>query len=146
MSGTDSKYQLGGTIRHTVNDYTQFTPNDNIKIFVRAKPVLEMTELNDSPRIPGIMKPAEEDPDRMLIMRHPEQTRIVEDKFCFNRVFLGDCTQEDIFNEVGKPLINKVLEGYNGCMFSYGKNTPPLRCSGAIAHFISLFIRPNWGW
>ena len=122
MNGSDSKYQLGGTVRHTLTDYTQFTPNDNVKIFVRAKPLIGSEDSDDVLQIPGIMKPTE-DPDCTLLMRHPDTTRIVEDKFSFDRVFSGDCTQENIFDEVAKPLIRKVLEGYNGCIFSYGKNT-----------------------
>lgn len=39
----------------------------------------------------------------------------------FKHVFPQDCSQEDVFDVVAKPVINSVLDGYNGTIFAYGQ-------------------------
>ncbi|KAE8734380.1 Kinesin heavy chain, putative isoform 4 [Hibiscus syriacus] len=40
--------------------------------------------------------------------------------FQFNRVFGPSATQDDVFNDT-QPLIRSVMDGYNVCIFAYGK-------------------------
>jgi kinesin family member 5 len=42
-------------------------------------------------------------------------------KFNFDRVFGPDSTQAETFTEVAKPIIDGVLNGYNGTIFAYGQ-------------------------
>jgi len=42
-------------------------------------------------------------------------------EFVFDRVFGANTSQEAVFNEVAKPLIQHVVQGYNGCCFAYGQ-------------------------
>ncbi|XP_031565280.1 kinesin-like protein KIF6 isoform X2 [Actinia tenebrosa] len=44
-----------------------------------------------------------------------------EYKFRFSRVFDQQCTQDEIFDNVAKGVIDNVLEGYNGTVFAYGQ-------------------------
>jgi kinesin family protein 5 len=37
--------------------------------------------------------------------------------FAFDRVFTPDSTQEDVYNETAKPLINEIMNGYNCTVF-----------------------------
>eukprot|EP00924_Labyrinthula_sp_SR-Ha-C_P010758 snap_masked-scaffold_35-processed-gene-0.15-mRNA-1 protein AED:0.36 eAED:0.36 QI:0/0/0/1/1/1/2/0/725 len=41
--------------------------------------------------------------------------------FDFNRVFPPQCTQENLYEEIGKPIVHSVLQGYNHCLFAYGE-------------------------
>ncbi|GAB1606530.1 kinesin-like protein KIF6 [Argonauta hians] len=41
--------------------------------------------------------------------------------FKFQHVFTEDARQDDIFNQVAKPVVNSVLAGYNGTIFAYGQ-------------------------
>lgn len=41
--------------------------------------------------------------------------------FNFDSVFDGSSKQDFIFNRVGLPVVNSVIEGYNGTIFSYGQ-------------------------
>eukprot|EP00039_Didymoeca_costata_P015798 m.273669 g.273669 ORF g.273669 m.273669 type:complete len:771 (-) comp16282_c2_seq5:76-2388(-) len=41
--------------------------------------------------------------------------------FRFKHVFNTDCTQDDIFDVVAKPVADSVLSGYNGTLFAYGQ-------------------------
>lgn len=37
-----------------------------------------------------------------------------DNSYTFDRVFKPTSTQEEVFEEIGKPLIKTVFEGYNG--------------------------------
>ncbi|KAK7495339.1 hypothetical protein BaRGS_00013521, partial [Batillaria attramentaria] len=41
--------------------------------------------------------------------------------FTFDIVFAPDCKQVDVYNEVARPVVDCVLEGYNGTIFAYGQ-------------------------
>lgn len=46
--------------------------------------------------------------------------RIREHRFVFDRLFDENCTQNDVFCDTSRPLINNVLDGYNATAFAYG--------------------------
>jgi kinesin family protein 3/17 len=41
--------------------------------------------------------------------------------FTFDTVFGMTCKQVDVYNEVARPIVDCVLEGYNGTIFAYGQ-------------------------
>jgi len=41
--------------------------------------------------------------------------------FTFDKVYDQYAIQEEIFNEIAYPIIENVLEGYNGTIFAYGQ-------------------------
>ncbi|XP_011300630.1 kinesin-like protein KIF3A [Fopius arisanus] len=41
--------------------------------------------------------------------------------FSFDAAFDVDSTQVDIYNETARPIVDKVLQGYNGTIFAYGQ-------------------------
>ncbi len=41
--------------------------------------------------------------------------------FSFNKVFNVDSTQEQVYNEIGKKVIENMFLGYNCCVFAYGQ-------------------------
>ena len=45
-----------------------------------------------------------------------------ERKFEFDKIFMPDTSQDELFDTICKPIIPKVLEGRNTCIFLYGKN------------------------
>ncbi|EGR31783.1 kinesin motor domain protein [Ichthyophthirius multifiliis] len=49
-----------------------------------------------------------------------------EDKpheFCFDRVFAQNTQQIQVFNEVAVPILESVMNGYNGTIFAYGQTS-----------------------
>ena len=42
-------------------------------------------------------------------------------RFAFNGVLDRDTSQEECFERVAQPVINSVMEGYNGTIFAYGQ-------------------------
>lgn len=74
--------------------------------------------------------------DKMLIFDPPENSpiasmqraafpkkatgRIREHRFVFDRLFDENASQEDVYCDTSKPLIDNVLNGYNATVFAYG--------------------------
>lgn len=47
--------------------------------------------------------------------------KTVEKEYTFDGVFDGECTQREVYEEVGKPVLKDVLQGYNGSILAYGQ-------------------------
>lgn len=73
--------------------------------------------------------------DKMLIFDPPEThspqaraaqrfgtntKRIREHRFVFDRLFDGDASQEEVYANTTRPLLDSVLDGYNATVFAYG--------------------------
>lgn len=56
---------------------------------------------------------------RILRLKDPSKGHSSE--FVFNHSFDGEATQEEVFQQVGEPLVDNVLQGYNACCFAYGQ-------------------------
>jgi len=41
--------------------------------------------------------------------------------FSFDHLFSPKSTQQDIYNVIGRPIVDRVLEGYNGTIMAYGQ-------------------------
>lgn len=41
-------------------------------------------------------------------------------EFAFDSVFESSCSQEEVYNEVAKPIVDSVCRGYSGTVFAYG--------------------------
>lgn len=41
--------------------------------------------------------------------------------FTFNSAYAWDCTQQDIYDDAGRPIVQAVLDGYNGTILAYGQ-------------------------
>jgi kinesin family protein 3/17 len=53
---------------------------------------------------------------------HPEKSNLPASRdFTFDATFGMYCKQESIFEETALPIIESVLEGYNGTIFAYGQ-------------------------
>ncbi|RCK57669.1 Kinesin-like protein KIP3 [Candida viswanathii] len=47
-------------------------------------------------------------------------SRIREHRFVFDRLFDEECTQDQVYNNTTRPLLDSVLDGYNATVFAYG--------------------------
>ena len=48
--------------------------------------------------------------------------------FTFDYVFGPNSKQVDIYNLVARPIVDAVLEGYNGTIFAYGQTGTGMSC------------------
>jgi len=99
-----------------VNDYTQgpVRENDGVKVFVRAR------SATDGEEVPKEMWSLDKNSAGRLAIVDPER-REREHAFQFHKVLWTKTSQEVVFKEVAKPLVDHCFKGFNGCCFAYGE-------------------------
>lgn len=86
----------------------------NLKVIVRFRPLINIElELSETKEMPI-------EYIDMCTVGISKQTGDRE-TFNFDKVFPPSATQEEIFEFVGKPIVEDVLTGYNGTVFAYGQ-------------------------
>lgn len=86
----------------------------NIKVFCRFRP-FNAKEIECSPtRLHRINKKTQ------LIIKDPKSDDI---SFMYDHVFDMDSTQEEVFDKVGDPVLNNILDGFNGTIMAYGQTS-----------------------
>lgn len=90
--------------------------SDNVKVVVRCRP------LNQKERAMGHRLAVSVDEIRGTItVSKLESAHEPPKTFTFDTVFGSDSKQLDVYNLTARPIINSVLEGYNGTIFAYGQ-------------------------
>ena len=51
------------------------------------------------------------------IVASPSQSGEQPKTFTFDTVFAPECKQVDLYNQCARPIVDKVLEGYNGMLY-----------------------------
>ncbi|XP_040200565.1 kinesin-like protein KIF3A isoform X2 [Rana temporaria] len=89
---------------------------DNVKVVVRCRP------LNEREKVMGSRMAVNVDEMRGTIAVHKVDSMNEPPKtFTFDTVFGIDSNQLDVYNLTARPIIDSVLEGYNGTIFAYGQ-------------------------
>ncbi|XP_070768866.1 kinesin-like protein KIF3A isoform X1 [Enoplosus armatus] len=90
--------------------------NDNVKVVVRCRP------LNQKEKMMGHKLSVLVDEIRGTITVNKLETPQEPPKtFTFDTVFGPDSKQLDVYNLTARPIVDSVLEGYNGTIFAYGQ-------------------------
>ncbi|KAJ8674290.1 hypothetical protein QAD02_005552 [Eretmocerus hayati] len=85
--------------------------NQNIKVFVRVRPINNAETASKSPVIVEI--PSNDE----IEIHDKNQVK----KFRFDKVFGPNSKQVDVYNDVVKPLVGEILAGFNCTVFAYGQ-------------------------
>ncbi|XP_025078886.1 carboxy-terminal kinesin 2-like [Pomacea canaliculata] len=103
---------------------------DNIRVFCRVRPLLAKEMCCTHGVIHHMNFPDPEgrvlELDMMSKMARNEITSLASDhegnkyKFCFDRVFQPESSQEEVFKEISQ-LVQSALDGYNVSIFAYGQ-------------------------
>uniref|UniRef100_A0A3P8WGA3 Kinesin-like protein n=1 Tax=Cynoglossus semilaevis TaxID=244447 RepID=A0A3P8WGA3_CYNSE len=90
--------------------------SDNVKVVVRCRP------LNQKEKMMSHKQAVTVDEIRGTITVNRLETPQEPPKtFTFDTVFGQDSKQLDVYNLTARPIIDSVLEGYNGTIFAYGQ-------------------------
>lgn len=100
----DSKHQDFGEI-------------ENVRVVLRVRP---LNECEVSSGYHDIVK-AERVSNTVYVINPKSTTEEPPKIFTFDTVFGTDSTQVDVYNETARPIVEKVLAGYNGTIFAYGQ-------------------------
>ncbi|XP_054713374.1 kinesin-like protein KIF3A [Uloborus diversus] len=90
---------------------------ENIKVVVRCRP---MNDVEITAKYRNIVEV--KSVEGSVILFNPNASEFDPPKtFTFDNVFATDSTQLDVYNLAARPIIDNVLEGYNGTIFAYGQ-------------------------
>lgn len=94
--------------------------NAGITIFARIKPCKRPS------RYYSLTENSDGKPKLSFVVPKDDAAGSVNNKretynFRFKHVFPHDCSQDDVFDVVAVPVVESVLEGYNGTIFAYGQ-------------------------
>lgn len=92
------------------------TQTGNIKVICRFRP------LNQAEKVSSDTTRIEYESDKSITI-HPQSENSVPLQFTFDHIFPPDSTQEEVFTIAAKPVIEDVLQGFNGTIFAYGQTS-----------------------
>lgn len=82
---------------------------DNVRVAIRLRP---MSDKEIARGMQCVVKP---DPlSGQVVVKNPKAHGEAERTFTFDTVFGAETKQMDVYNETARPIIESVLEGYNG--------------------------------
>eukprot|EP01084_Bolivina_argentea_P270852 460665_1 len=94
---------------------TQSTDNDNVKVAVRCRP------LNRREKDLKCKYVIEVDSNNnQMVLNRPSSKQSCK-SFRFDYVYGDDSSQKEVYADTAYPLVESVLEGYNGTIFAYGQ-------------------------
>lgn len=85
-----------------------------IRVVIRCRPLSEQ-EVKDGREVAVKMI---HDTGEIFVQKSGDDQPKV---FTFDSVYDWNSRQEDIFNETAYPILDNVLQGYNGTLFAYGQ-------------------------
>ena len=90
---------------------------DNVRVSVRSRP---LSEGEDKAGHISVIQVDEVNGQISISEKHLKNSTSRR-VYTFDTVFGPTSKQLDIYNETARPIINSVLEGYNGTIFAYGQ-------------------------
>lgn len=96
---------------------SDFGEIENVRVVLRVRPISESEITSGYREIVHVDRVS-----NTVSVTNPKSTSEEPPKvFTFDAVFGTDSTQVDVYNETARPIIEKVLAGYNGTIFAYGQ-------------------------
>ncbi|XP_042145907.1 kinesin-like protein KIF3A [Ixodes scapularis] len=91
---------------------------ENIRVVVRCRPLSEKEKAAGCQNIVTV----DSVQGTLLVANPPGSHGDAPPKmFTFDTVFDADSKQMDVYNQAARPIVENVLEGYNGTIFAYGQ-------------------------
>ena len=85
-----------------------------IKVVIRCRPMSKNEIRDGRDRVVSMIH----DKGEILVQR---QTDDVPKQFTFDHVYDWNSRQDNVFDDVAYPIIENVMDGYNGTIFAYGQ-------------------------
>ena len=100
-----------------------------VNVFSRVRPGLAREDgdqhcITNHPELKKCVVRVEDDAvERVLAGGSAAPGKVTEKAYSFDGVFDPDCMQKEVYEEVGKPVLKDVLQGYNGSILAYGQTS-----------------------
>ena len=89
---------------------------DNVKVVVRCRPLSSTEQAQGHSSIVSMDTVA-----GAITIQPPASAAEPPKQFTFDAVFDAQSAQVHVYNTVARPIVENVLEGYNGTIFAYGQ-------------------------
>ncbi|XP_053689941.1 kinesin-like protein Klp68D [Sabethes cyaneus] len=91
--------------------------NECVQVVVRCRPLSNKEQAGNFQKVVDVF------PSRGVIeiLNCNETSRENKKMFTYDAVYDWASTQQQLYDEVVRPLVYSVLEGFNGCVFAYGQ-------------------------
>ncbi|KAF9381314.1 Kinesin-like protein kif15 [Podila verticillata] len=97
-------------------------PSEHVKVYVRVRPPNEREQATELAQAPVS---SQGNATSTVNIIHPNQVVITgpskNDTFMYDCVGAEATTQEQVFNDVGRSIVEQCVRGYNGTIFAYGQ-------------------------
>ncbi|KAI8503019.1 Kinesin-like protein kif3a [Branchiostoma belcheri] len=90
--------------------------SDNVRVVVRCRPMNEKEVREQYKQVVKV-----DEVTGQVTVTKPNSPNEPPKQFTFDTVFGPDSKQVDVYNLVARPIVESVLEGYNGTIFAYGQ-------------------------
>lgn len=93
--------------------------SDNVRVAIRCRPLSDKEKGSSCQMAVKINRLRGE-----VTIGHQRgrgSSNVAEKTFTFDLVFDMDAAQTEVYNETARPIVESVLEGYNGTIFAYGQ-------------------------
>ncbi|KAI9143948.1 P-loop containing nucleoside triphosphate hydrolase protein [Paraphysoderma sedebokerense] len=88
---------------------------ESVKVIVRCRP------FSDKEKAAGHSCIVVIDPEGGSVTINPIKSDDPPKTFTFDYAFDWNCKQHDVYNKTARPIVESVLNGYNGTIFAYGQ-------------------------
>lgn len=90
--------------------------SSNVKVAVRCRP------LSRKENEKSCLSCIQIENRKSVTVKDPKSKENEEAKtFAFDFAYGDDTTQQEVYADLGKPVVDRSLEGYNGTIFAYGQ-------------------------
>ncbi|KAI4488048.1 hypothetical protein M0804_004896 [Polistes exclamans] len=126
----------------TDSGYLYEMTRDAIKVYARLKPqkdrqnllvfssliliiiIIKAFSLHQKYRV--LRRPNDRETDSLVLLAPFKVDEFIDHRpeswiFSFHRIIEEEANQQDVFENIGRPVIDSVLDGYNGTVFAYGQ-------------------------
>ena len=93
-------------------------PAGNVLVVARVRP---LSRLESEKGSKCCLEFASEGQGITINMASEASAAFGQNRFAFDRVFDMDSTQREVYDKAARPIIDSVLDGFNGTIFAYGQ-------------------------
>ncbi|KAL0269802.1 UNVERIFIED_CONTAM: hypothetical protein PYX00_007412 [Menopon gallinae] len=95
----------------------EFGEVENVRVVIRIRPINESEQSFGYREITSVDRVN----NTVSVINPKSGSEELPKTFTFDSVFGTESTQLDVYNETARPIVEKVLAGYNGTIFAYGQ-------------------------
>ena len=99
-----------------VSDYTEVSSAENVKVYLRVRPTEKSATADEQKRDAKLLSFFDDDPGKITVV-DANDAKYGSHDFRFDGIFKPATKQEAVFEKIGQPMVQRVLSGFNGCIF-----------------------------